>query len=376
MDSKSRMLKAWNFEEPDRVPIEIYLYPCAEGLPGADKIRDFQENEADNFNGVEGFDWGFFGLDSVYSEEIIEDVPNDFKRILRTQSTSVGDFTAISKHNYNDRDKGDFHWEKRFIETVDDLRLITEAERTIRSFDLDKYNQGCIDIGNRGLSITGLLHPLGELVRHSVMEEVYMWMLAEEELIMTFLEKCNNQVTDSILSIADKPFVDPPIFGTGALEMLTPPWLGKNQFDKFVFPFDKHVNDAVHKIGGKHRAHCHGNSGEFLERFADMGIDGVEPLEPPPYGDNILAEAKKRVGHRMLLSGNVISQAFYLDSFKVEDVRDLVRKAIEDGAPGGGFSLKTTGGAVGNGKIKEQSIKNIECNLALIDAWREFGNYN
>lgn len=375
MDSKSRMLKAWNFEEPDRVPIEIYFYPYAEGLPGADEIKDFEKNEADNFRGVPGFDWGFFGLDSKYSEEVVEDVPSNFKRISRTMSTPVGDFTAITKHNYNERDKGDFHWDKRYIETVDDFRRIAEAERAVRPFYLEKYNRGCAEIGDRGLPITGLLHPLGVLVRHSNMEEIYMWMLAEEELMMTFLEKCNNQVADSILSIADKPLAEYPVFGTGALEMLTPPWMGKNQFDKFVFPFDKHVNDTVHKIGGRHRAHCHGNSGEFLERFADMGIDGVEPLEPPPYGDNILVDAKKRVGHRILLSGNVISQAFYLDSFKVEDVRGLVKQAIEDGAPGGGFTLKTTGGAVGNGKTREQAIKNIECNLALIDAWREFGSY-
>lgn len=106
-----------------------------------------------------------------------------------------------------------------------------------------------------------------------------------------------------------------------------------------------------------------------------MGVDAVEPLEPPPYGDNILAEAKKLVGKRMLLSGNVVSQAFHLDSFKIGDVRDLVKRAIEDGAPGGGFTLRTTGGAVGCGKTKEQCIKEIDCNLALIDAWREFGSY-
>ena len=127
MDSKSRMLQAWNFEEPDRVPIEMYLYIYAEGLPGADIIRDFQENEADNFRGVKGFDWGFLGLDSVYTEKVIEDVPDDFKRVLRTYSTQAGDFTAITKHSYNDRDKGDFHWEKRYIETVDDLRGLMET---------------------------------------------------------------------------------------------------------------------------------------------------------------------------------------------------------------------------------------------------------
>jgi len=375
MDSKCRMLKTWSFEEPDKVPLEIYPYTYAKGLPGMDRICAFAEDEADNFRGVAGFDWGFLGIDSTYREEVIEDVPGDFKRVLRTQSTPVGDFTAVTKHNYDDRDKGDFHWEKRFISTLDDFRRITEAERGIRPFHLEKYNQGCLAIGDRGLPITGLLHPLGVLVRQSDMAEVYTWMAAEEALMMTFLERSNRQVADSILSIAGEQLAEPPIFGTYALEMLTPPWLGEYQFEKLVFPFDKCVNDAIHKIGGRHRAHCHGNSGRFLERFADMGIDGVEPLEPPPYGDNILAEAKESVGRRMLLSGNIVSQAFYLDSFKVEDVRDLARKAIETGAPGGGFSLRTTGGAVGNGKTKEQAIKNIECNLALIDAWREFGNY-
>ena len=116
------------------------------------------------------------------------------------------------------------------------------------------------------------------------------------------------------------------------LEMLTPPWLGKDHF-------------------------------------------AVEPLEPPPYGDNILAKAKKQVGTRMLLSGNIVSQAFPIESFKVGDVRDLVKKAIEDGASGGGFTLRTTGGAVGYGKTKEQCLKSIECGHALIDAWREFGSY-
>lgn len=375
MDSKSRMLKAWNFEEPDRVPLEIRLYSPAKDLPGADKIREFQENEADNFRGIAGFDWGFMGLDTSYTEEIIEDIPGEFKRMLKTHSTPAGKFTAITKHFYDDKDPGDFYWEKRFIATIDDFKRMADAERIRRPFDLEKYNQGCAEVGNRGLPCTGLFHPLGRLVRYSKMDEVYMWLVMEERIVMKFLGRCTEQICDTLLSIKDKKLSDPPVFMTAALEMLVPPWFGKEHFNKLVFPFDKRVNDAVHKIGGRHRAHCHGNSGEFLELFADMGVDAVEPLEPPPYGDNILSKAKKLVGKRMLLSGNVVSQAFYLNSFKVEDVRDLVKRAIKDGAPGGGFSLKTTGGAVGNGKTKEQGIKSIECNLALIDAWREFGRY-
>lgn len=244
------MLTAWRFEEPDRVPLEMTLHAPARGLPGADRILEFQENEADNFRGVAGFNWGFLGLDSTYREEIIEDVPGDFRRIRRTQTTSAGVFTAVTRHDYGDADPNDYHWERRYIATVDDLRCIAEARRHARPFDLAAYNQGCAAVGNRGLPSTGLFHPLGTLARTSTMEAVYVWMLTE---------------------------------------------------------------------------------GQLVER--------------------------------------------YLDSFRGQDLRDLVKRAIDVGAPGGGFSLRTTGGAVGNGKTREQCIKNIECNLALIDAWREFGSY-
>ncbi len=375
MDSKSRLLKAWRFEEPDRVPLELQLYPPARGLPGADLIARFEAEEADNFRHVGGFDWGFLGLDSTYSEETIEDVPGAYKRIRRTHATPAGTFTAVTRHVYGDGDPHDYHWEKRYIETLDDFQRLVDAERRVRPFDDAVYNKGCADVGTRGVPCTGLLHPLGVLVRSSRMEELYGWMLTEESLTMRFLERTTEQVVASLAAIRDITLADPPVFMTYALEMLISPWLGEAHFKKLVFPFDRRVNEAVHRIGGRHRAHCHGNSSAFLELFADMGVDAVEPLEPPPFGDNNLADAKRRVGKRMLLSGNVVTQAFHLPSFNVGDVRELVKRAIGEGAPGGGYTLHTTGGAVGNGKTREQCIKCIDCNLAMIDAWREFGAY-
>lgn len=375
MDSKTRLLQAWAFEEPDRVPVEIQLYAPVRGLPGADAIAAFETNEADNFRWVAGFDWGFMGLDTVYSETVIEEVPGQFKRLLKTHVTPAGEFTAITRHFSGDMDPHDFHWEKRFVETRDDLERLAGARRTPRPFDREAYAAGCAALGGRGVPATGLFHPLGMLVRSGNLAEVYAWLITEERLMARYLGACAEQVVESLRAVGYAPLPDPPVFLTYALEMLIPPWLGRAQFDKWVFPFDKRVNDAVHAIGGRHRAHCHGNSGGFLERLADMGIDSIEPLEPPPYGDNILADAKRRVGRRMLLSGNVPSQAFHLESFRVADVRELVRRAIGEGAPGGGFTLRATSGAVGNGKTREQCLKSIDCHLALIEAWREFGSY-
>lgn len=378
MTRKERLLTAWQFKEPDRVPIELLLYPTCEDLPGADAIRAFQEQEATNFLGAHLFDWGFMGLETQYTEATIEDVPGSHIRKRRVHETPVGTFTAITKHTYEDLfgdgDKGDFHWEKRFIETLDDFKRLADAPRERRRFDLDAYNTGCATIGDRGLPCTGLLHPLGTLVRNSHMSEAYMWLLTEDAVVETFLARCTEQICDSLLALEDQPLADPPVFRTYAIEMLIPPWFGTTHFDRLVVPYDKQVNDVVHAIGGRHFAHCHGNSGGFLERFADMGIDALDPLEPSPYGDNLLADVKRRVGRRMLLCGNIPSQIFYLDATTPETICGLVKQAIEEGAPGGGFTLRATGSAyVGNGKTRAQKIKSIECGLAMIDAWREFG---
>jgi uroporphyrinogen-III decarboxylase len=45
--------------------------------------------------------------------------------------------------------------------------------------------------------------------------------------------------------------------------------------------------------------------GPVLERFAAMGVDVLNPIEPPPMGDITMAEAFARVGGRMGLEGNI-----------------------------------------------------------------------
>ncbi len=39
--------------------------------------------------------------------------------------------------------------------------------------------------------------------------------------------------------------------------------------------------------------------------FADMGVDCLNPIEPPPIGRLTLADAKRRVGERMSLEGGI-----------------------------------------------------------------------
>lgn len=368
MNHRERMETAWSHQEPDRVPIECGVPQTVRDHPKGGRLCELADEYATNFGGAPGPSWGFLGLATEDSEETIEEVTGQYRRVRRVHHTPVGDFTAITHHPAGNPD---YHWEKRFVDTLDDMVRLADAPRAPLAFDADACRKA--DADAKGVPLTGLLHPLGYLVRSASMENVYGWLAQEPDLVHRYLEAANRQVIETIQAMGREGLR--PNFMMWAHEMLIPPWLGHRHFDEFVFPYDKSVNDTTHAIGGRHRIHSHGCCMDFLEKMADMGVDSIEPLEPPPPGNCDLAEAKRLVGDRMLLSGNVVSQHFY--NRTPEQVREEVREAIRAAAPGGGFSLKSTGGiCVGAiAMTEEQAESEIACYEAYIEAGLEFGEY-
>ena len=373
MTSRERLETAAAFREPDRIPIELQINPRSRELPGMKRLVEFIDHEADNFLSVPAVDWGFFGLDSDYTEEMIEDVPGDHRRMRRSHRTAVGEFFAVTRHFYPHLEAADFHWERRYVETLEEMERLADAPRPIRPLQIEAHRKAVEAISSRGVPLMGLAHPLGTLVRWAKMEEVYAWFRSDPLIIHRFLDNTNRQARDTVLALGQAGITG--WFGTWALEMLIPPWIGRDLFDELVYPYDSLVNDAIHRIGGKHRSHCHGSCLGYLEIMSRMGIDATEPLEPPPFGDIDLAEAKRRVGDRMMLSGNVASQFF--NTLTPEEVRSSVRRSIREGAPGGGFSLRTTGGHAGiDPDLDQPQLSRIIANVeAYVEAGLEFGRY-
>lgn len=374
MTQRDRWLTAASFREPDRIPIELQIAPAARKRAECARIVEFIDNQADNFYGMPGgAHWGFFGLATEYSEEVIEDVPGVYRRKRKVHRTPVGEFYAITRHFYPHVDSPDFQWERRFVHTLQDLERLADAPRQVCAFTPEAYFEAVARDDGRAARCLGVAHPLGTLVRQGNMQEAYMWLAGEKSPMHRFLQSTNEQVRDTILAMGEAGMA--PWFSVCAHEMLIPPWMGHRMFDEFVFPYDKMVNDAIHRIGGKLRAHCHGNCMDFLEKMADMGIDAIEPLEPVPFGDVDLAEAKRRMHGRMMLAGNIPSQNF--PSCTPAETRRWVRDAIRDAAPGGGFALRTTGGHAGvNAELEDDMLANIIRNVeAYIEAGLEYGTY-
>ena len=370
MTHRQRIETAWALREPDRVPIELDIEPEARKHPKAERLLALMAEHVDSFVGAPGAHWGFLGFPTEYREETIEDVPGSHRRVCRTHVTPAGAFTAVTLHPAGE---SDYHWEKRFITTVEELRRLAETPRPPIRWDKGAWDKAVRDIGDNGVPFTGLLHPLGGLVRQATMEEVYGWFLEHGVLVHRYLAAANAQVAAAVEGMRRDGVGS--VFMTWAHEMFIPPWTGHRFFDEFVFPYDKAVNDVIHRHGGRLRTHCHGRCGDFLEKMADMGSDAIEPLEHAPRGDVDLADAKRRVGSRVLLSGNVASELF--TTAAVDEVRAEVRRAIRAAGPGGGFTLRTSGGDGGTWApgSDERMVRALENSEAFVLAGLEYGQY-
>lgn len=371
MTHKQRIETAWSFHEPDRIPIEVMISPHSQKHPAGARVMELIKTVADNVAMDACLCRSFFGFPILSQEEnIIEEQVGEYQRKCRVIKTIAGTFTAMTYHPAGEID---FHWEKRFVASLDDFHRLAETPRPPLAYDKKKWLEDKNTITDNALLMTSLPHPLGDLVRNATMEDVYAWFYEEPATMHRFLMEFNRQIATAVADMMQDGIG--PYFSVCAHEMLLPPWMGHALFDEFVFPYDKRVNDEIHRRGGKLRAHCHGNCMDFLEKMADMGIDAIEPLEHPPGGDVDLAEAKRRVGDRMMLCGNVASEWFVAST--PAEVRQQVREAVQTAARGGGFALRTSGGHAGTcmlvpDEVMSRILANVE---AYILAGLEFGQY-
>ena len=95
-------------------------------------------------------------------------------------------------------------------------------------------------------------------------------------------------------------------------EVYIPPLASPQDFEDFVFQFDKPLCDDIHNAGGYVWVHCHGKVANFIGRYIDMGVDILNPLEPPKNGDINLEQIIKKYGNRIGWEGNFEIQEILL----------------------------------------------------------------
>jgi len=363
-------MAAYRREEPDRVPIRVWGV-----VPGMNVVHPSYQPAIDavlaKTDIVAGWAMpaGMFmsATDAVpvHTEERAS--PHEhFVERMTTYETPAGPLASGYLHSKDGRPG---YCSKHLIETPEDARRFLSIPYEPIRKDCSGFFRLQEEIGDRGIVMcrTGG-HPMYNINRHMHSQTFALWSIEERDLLRELMDAMFQRCRDYLKHEIEQGCG--PVFGYVGPELCIPPLQSVRDFHEFVVDYDKRLIDLVHNAGGYVWCHCHGRMGPVLEGFVEMGVDCLNPLEPPPMGDLSLAQVRERIGHKMCLEGNIEKGDLYEDTPDV--MRARVRRAMREAAPGGGFILCPTSGLQEWPVCTDTVRDNF---MAFIEAGLEYGRY-
>ncbi|HUU09297.1 MAG TPA: uroporphyrinogen decarboxylase family protein [Phycisphaerae bacterium] len=117
------------------------------------------------------------------------------------------------------------------------------------------------------------------------------------------------------------------------------PLMSPQHFRSLFHPGLKRVAQGFKELGLPFIKHCDGNIQPIIGLMVDAGISCLDPIDPQ--GGMDLADVKARFGDRVAVKGNVDCTRV-LPFGTAEEVAAETRRALREGAPGGGYILSSS----------------------------------
>ena len=145
------------------------------------------------------------------------------------------------------------------------------------------------------------------------------------------------------------------------------PLVSPQMFDRFLTPHLKRLCDLGHSYGLINQLHCCGGIYEYIPSMIAAGIDGLHALQPCCGGMD-LKRLKTEFGDRMVFNGAIDSQHTLIENNVAGVIADT-RTVLKTMMPNGGYIA----GASHDTILEETPLDNV---LAMFDTIHEFGKYN
>ena len=323
------MTRIFQGELPDRPAVKLWgmqpsrklLHPAYEPVyRKAIELTDLMVSAGSAFD----LHWGSAGREIIEHTEEPTD-SDEWVDVVTEVHTPGGMLRSVHRRS-TVRKPG--YQREYLLKEPDDIKKVLAVPYRPYPFSTDAFESMERTIGDRGVTYFGLPHPMYGLQRLIGSERFAFWSVECRDLLLEATEVFAQRIHDHVVHAFDAGLQRP--FGWVGPELCIPPLMSPADFEEFVFRFDKPLIDLIHERGGSVWVHCHGKMGPVLERFADMGVDVLNPIEPPPMGDITLSEAFARVGDRMALEGNIETHDLMTENR--DKVCEIVRNAIDAGA--------------------------------------------
>lgn len=337
MNSKERVFTALNLKEPDRIPIfeweidskvinKIYKgYSLADfvekfDLDGVYIDLDYHNKKLDEDTIVD--EWGVTrkGLDEMNTYPVKHPIKSEKDFDNFTSPDPFADYRFNSLIELVKR----FKDEKAIIIHLNDVFSIPRDLRGMANFLMDYY-----------------LHP--ELAKRLI------------DLSLDY----NIRTAEIAINLG----VDIIMLGDDYASN-TGPLMSPAHFKEFILPGLTKIVKKIKDKGGYVIKHTDGNITSIIDMIVDIGIDGIDPVDPQAGMD--IGEVKKRYGHKVCIKGNV-NCGYTLSNGSDEEVVREVKKCISKVARGGGYILSSS-----NSIHSGVNPRNF---LTMIETAKKFGKY-
>lgn len=370
MTSLARLLTAFRCEQPDRVPIIVRgVNPYARHMnwrgeadpsyrPLIERVREVCEVEH-----ILSMGRGF-GLNGAAQIEARVDVADGWRVVTRTVEAPRGPLTSVHREGTDSYAHAEV---KQWISDEKDVERFLSLPYLPVEPDLTPYFEARAQLGEAGYVLAYLDDAIGHVHALLGSELLAVWSVEQPHLVRRLLDVMGERCLDYARRLLEGGVS--PVLGLQGQEVVVPPLMSPRRFAELVVRYDQPIIELAHAHGCLLYVHCHGFLNAVLGHFVDMGVDILHPIEAPPMGDISLAEAKRRVGGRICLSGNI--QIGDVMDLEREQIVALTRQAIEEAAAGGGFVLTLTATPFER-VLSDRTRDNL---LALIDTALEGGRY-
>ena len=329
MTRRERLMTIFQGGTPDRPAVKIWGAGTKQDTcihPAYEPVRDRAVDQTDLMRGA-GSPFNLYA--GRRADELIETTsePTDspaWVHQITVYHTPDGDLRQVFRASTCRRPG---YIEEHLLKEPADIEKLLSIPYEPYPFSAETYQQVDAEVGDAGIAMFSLDHAMYGLERLIGSVNFALWSLEVEGLLLETMQTFADRLRDHAQAAVDAGIRG--IFGWVGPELCIPPLMSPAAFDRYVFDLDKPLIDLVHAAGGHIWVHCHGRVKLVIERFADMGVDVLNPIEPPPMGDITMDEAFALVGGRMGLEGNIETHDFMTASS--EELIAKIRVTLEAG---------------------------------------------
>lgn len=269
-------------------------------------------------------------LSGISQEEITYDA-NGSRIVTRTINAGKRTLTSRTRQ---DKDVNTIWTLEHLLKDVDDLKALLDLDmpKTVGEPDVSVVLNAEEVLGDSGIVMLDTPDPLCLAAALFDMATYTMVAALEPELFHELISRFAAILHPNTQAISKAlPNRLWRIYGP---EYASPPYQSPAAFRDYVVKYDKPMVDAIQGNGGFVRIHSHGNLYEILDEIASMGVDGLDPIEPPPQGNVELSYVRQKYGKQLVLFGNL--EAADLENLPTDQFAEKIKTAIEQGTEGQG----------------------------------------